>query len=360
MKRILYFGMSNNLGGIESFIINYYRKIDKSKFKIDFVKTQDKICFEKEIIDSGSKIYQIEPRRKNFIKYYVELYQLLKKHKEYKIIHVHLNTLSSIEPCIIGKMTGKKVVVHSHNAWSGKKLITKVLTNVNRCLINKVSDEQLACSEIAGKYMFKNKKFCIIKNAIDAKKFIYNFEVRKKIRKEFNISNEFLIGIVGRLEAQKNHIFILKVLKEVLKNEENIKLIIIGNGSLREKLFDYCKQQKIDSKVIFAGERNDVNEILQALDLFVMPSKFEGLGIVAIEAQAAGLKTLVSEAIPKEAYVTELIESISIENPIEWKNKIIQCYKTQTERRNTLKEIEDSGYDIDNEVTKLEKIYDNL
>lgn len=362
MKRILYFGMSNNLGGIENFVINYYRKIDKSKFKIDFVKTQDKICFEKEIVDNGSKIYHITPRRKNFIKYYIELYKLLKKHKEYKIIHVHLNTLSSIEPCIIGKMTGKKVIAHSHSTWNGHKFITKVLNKINSILINKVSDKRLACSKLAGEYMFKKGEFYIIKNAIDAKKFIYNQEIRKKIREEININKEFLIGMVGRLEYVKNHIFVLNVLKELLKEENNIKLIIVGDGSLKNKLYNYCKQQDIDSKVIFTGERNDVDEILQGLDLFVMPSELEGLGIVAIEAQAAGLKTLVSEAIPQEAYITDLIESISIKNTTKWKNRILQLYKTLNidKRRNTFEEIKNSGYDIESEVTKLQKIYEDL
>ncbi len=360
MKKILCFGMSNNLGGIENFIINYYRKLNKKEFQMDFVKTQNNICFEEEIISNGSQIYKITSRSKNPLKYCIELYQLLKKHKEYDIVHVNLNTLSSIEACIFGKMLGKKVIAHSHNVWKGKGKITKILIKINSLIIQKCTDIRLACSTAAGKYMFKKNKFEVIKNAIDASKFAYEPQIRKKVRNELDINGEHVIGIVGRIENQKNHLFLLKVFKKLLEKEKELKLLIVGDGKLKSNLIRYAEENQFLDKIIFTGARKDVNRLLQAMDIFALPSIYEGLGIVLIEAQASGLECIVSEFIQPEVYITDLVKNATISDENAWINLIIESLNGERNRKSQEEEIKKAGYDINTEIVRLENIYRSL
>ena len=358
MIKVLYILHSMNMGGIQTFLMNIYRNIDRDKVQFDFLLNVDKNIFSNEIKELGGNIYIISSRGKSYRKYKKNLNEFFKNHAyAYDAIHMHVSSLTNILPLKMAKKYNiKNRYIHAHNTYQ-RGFFHNMLNLINKNVITNYATQLFACSIEAGKYCFGNNKCKIIKNGIDAKKFIYNFETRNRIRKEFNIEDEFFIGIVGRLELQKNHMFILEVLKYVLRENENVKLIIVGNGSLKNKLYDYCKQNKMEKKVIFAGIRNDVDKIFQGIDLFVMPSKFEGLGIVAIEAQAAGVKTLVSEAIPEEAYITDLIEKISLSTPDKWKNRILEISKNPIKRRNMQKEIEKSGYDIKTEAKNLEKIY---
>lgn len=355
--KVLYVGMDSCMGGIESFIINVFRKIDNSKVKIDFLKFQDKICFEEEINDRGSTVFQLPPRRKNPFKFYSSLFCFFKNHPEYGVVHVHLNTCSCIAPAVIAKLYGRKVIVHSHNEWKGDRKLVKILDSINKKFIPFFSDKMLACSDLAGKWMFKNHAYTVVNNGIDTSKYAYNPAQRGKIRKSLDIDNKLVIGNVGRLSYQKNHDFLIDIFNEIFKKNSSAILLLIGSGELELQLKRKVSNLNLDNAVLFLGVRSDIPELLQAMDVFLFPSFFEGLGIVAIEAQAAGLPCIVSDAIPQEAFVTDLVESISLNESAEkWAEEINKFYYSNI-RRNTSKEIIEAGYDIQKTAKELEELY---
>lgn len=356
-SKILYFGMSGNLGGIESFIINFWRKFNKDRIQIDFIKTEKNICFENELLSNGSEIFTTLPRNKNLFKYLYSLYTFFKMHPEYKIMHLHQNTCSSIEPALLAKLYGKKVIFHSHSEWKGKKRVTKFLHLINRPILNFIADERLACSEAAGKWMYSNHDFKVIKNAIDVKSYTYDEEKRIEIRKKFNIENKFVMGNIGRFSYVKNHEFLIDIFNYVHKKNPETILMLVGDGELRQVLEKKVEILKLSEVVIFTGVSDNVKDLLQAMDVFVFPSLFEGLGIVTIEAQAAGLPCIVADTIPLEANITNLMKRISLNEDVSfWGSKIISSYENNV-RKNTYDEIKSAGYDIESVVIELEKIY---
>lgn len=359
MLKVLYVGMSSDLGGIEAFVMNYYRNIDRNKVQIDFLKFEKNICFEEEILAGGGNVYQLPPRKFG-LKYYYSLIKFFKAHKDYSYVHIHLNTCSSIAPVVIAKLFGAKVIAHSHNEWKGNAKITKLLHYINKPILSKISNYKFACSDVAGKWLFeKNDEYITVKNAIEAEGYVYNTEVRKEKRKELDISEDFVIGHIGRFTYQKNHEFLLEVFKAVCDKNKNSKLLLIGTGELREEIKKRVVSMGLKNNVIFTGIRSDIPDLLQAMDVFVFPSNFEGLGIVAVEAQAAGLKCIVSDRIPKEAFVTDLIEEVSLKQTKDiWAAEILKL-NNRYERTNTYKEISEAGYDIKSSALWLENFYIN-
>ena len=220
----------------------------------------------------------------------------------------------------------------------------------------------MACSKDDGRCWLKKKKeedIIILKNAIDIDKYKYNEKLRKSIRDEYNISDDDIVcGNVGRVVEQKNHKFLLMICKKILKINDKYKLLIVGetDNLLKKELDDYVKKFDMNDNIIFTGFKDNSNEYLNAMDLFLFPSKIEGLGIALIEAQANGLKCIVSENIPQEAKVSDNVITINLNNEKEWINKIINIDKT---RNDCTKQIEDTGYDIKNMVKQLEKYYIN-
>lgn len=360
MKKILYVGMTESLGGIESFVVNFWRNFDKSKISIDFLKLSNNIYFEDEIITGGSKVFRIENRRENPFKHMTQMFGFLKKHPEYEIVHFHLLSASNIEPIIIVKLLGRKVVVHSHSQWKGTNKLSNMLHKINRPILNLIADKKLACSTEAGQWMYGKQKYEIIKNAIDTKKYKFDMNVRNKVRDEFNFKDEFVIGNVGRLVSVKNQEFLIDLFKRIYEKDINTKLIIVGEGELRPQLEKKISQYKLENNIILTGLRNDVNELMQGMDIFILPSHFEGLPLVAIEAQASGLPCIISENVSSEACIIKNSERISLEDGIEiWSERILRL-KDNIDRLGSDKDIREAGYDIENEVGKLMQIYKAL
>ncbi|NUU75300.1 glycosyltransferase family 1 protein [Paenibacillus xylanilyticus] len=359
MKKILYFGMSGTLGGTESFVINFWKTFNKDKISVDFIKAGESLYFEEEILDGDSRIITLPARRRNPIKYFFSIYKLLKGQSEYEIIHVHLNSCSSIEPIIAAKLCGKKVFVHSHSAMNRNRLITRILHNVNKRIMNHMVDERLACSNKAGQWMFGKHDFIVINNAIPLRNYLYNKNNRQEVRKQLGIENKFVVGHVGRFTSIKNHEFLIDIFKSIREKNKDAVLLLVGDGELRSKIESKVIELGLKDHVIMTGARTDVSNLLQAMDVFVFPSFFEGLGIVAIEAQAAGLPCIVSESIPVEAFVTKLIKSVSLfESSSKW-SEIILKYSKSFKRRSTYKEIKTAGYDISDAALVLERLYLN-
>ena len=368
IKILEYGALTATKGGVESYIINQLRYINKEQFQIDFLvpNENEKLAYEDEIISLGSKIYRSYIRWKNsFFGHYYTLYKFFREHKgEYNIAVGNYLDLQNINFLIMARLFGIKIcIAHSHMAYEKRKNIIKyILVKINRILSLYFCDYLWACSEVAGKWMFgpflwdkKNK--LLIKNSIDNEKYKYNKIIRDKIRNDLKINNYFVIGHVGRFAEQKNHEFILDIFYEIIKKEPKSCLMLIGKGDLEEKIREKAQNLRIDKNILFLGERNNVNELLQSMDILLFPSKHEGLPVSLIEAQAAGLPIYTSkEGVSKEAKITNLIEFISLEKSAKyWADFILKNNKSY--RLDMSKEIIESGYDINTEIKKIENFY---
>lgn len=360
MKKVLYVGMTESLGGIESFVINFWRNFDKDRISIDFLKLSDNIYFEDEIVNGGSKVFRIENRRSNPFKHISQIVKFLKNHPEYEIIHFHLLSASNIEPVIIAKLLGRKIVIHSHSQWKGNDNLSNILHKINKPILNFIADKKLACSKEAGEWMYGKNSYQIIKNAIDTKKYKFDINIRNKVRDQFNFKNEFVIGNVGRLVSVKNQEFLIDLFKRVHEKDINTKLIIVGEGELRQQLEKKISQYNLENNIVLTGLRNDVNELMQGMDIFILPSHFEGLPLVAVEAQASGLPCIISENVSSEACIIKNSERIALEDGIEkWSERVLY-FRDNVDRIGCYEDIKKSGYDIENEVEKLLQIYEEL
>ena len=302
-------------GGTESVWINYYRNIDRTKVQFDFlVESESKIINKQEIESLGGHVVIIPPYKKLF-KYMKELKRIFKEN-QYDIVHSNMNALS-VFTLRAAKKAGIKVrIAHSHSTSNKKEWKKNIVKNMLRPLSKKYATHYYACSEHAGRWLFGNKTFDkglvkIIYNAIDLERFNFNQENRDLIRKEYNIEDKYVIGHVGRFMQQKNHVFLIDVFNEFQKTRNDAVLLLIGDGPLKEELFNKVNELNVQDKVIFGGVHKDVEKYYSAMDSFLFPSIYEGLGMTLVEAQVNGLPCLASNFIPKEAIVdtnTKLLE----------------------------------------------------
>ena len=348
-------------GGVEAVVMNYYRNIDKEKIQFDFICDSDSTDIPyKEIEDLGGKVILVPPYQKIF-KYHKELKRVLKE-GNYKIVHSHINTLS-VFSLYAAKKAGVPVrIAHSHSTTNKKEWKKNLLKQVLRPLAKKYATHYFACTEHAGRWMFNNKEInkgnvYILNNAIDLDKYKYSKKIRDKKREELGIKeNAFVIGHIGRFMPVKNHQFILDVFNEIHKENKNAILLLAGKGPLLEEMKGKVKELKLTRYVKFLGQRNDVNELYQAFDAFIFPSLYEGLGMVAIEAQVSGLPCVVSTEVPSIVKVTDCLEFLELEDTVNtWKNVLLD--KTNEKRKNHVEEIKKAGFDIKEEAIKLEKEY---
>lgn len=353
--RILHIVTYMGRGGLETMIMNYYRNIDRSKVQFDFLThREERWDYDDEIEKLGGKIYRL-PRLNPFSPSYLKaLDGFFKEHKEYKIVHCHQDCLSGI-PLKYAKKNGVPfTIAHSHSSNQNKdlKYLVKLAAKKNIC---KYSNHLFACGKEAGEWMFKTSDFEILNNSIDTKKYIYNEEKSLKIKEELDITDKFVIGHVGRFRKEKNHDFIIDIFKEVCEKEPNSILLLIGDGPLEEDIKKKVNSFELEDKVKFLGARDNVNDLMQAMDVFVLPSLYEGFGIVLIEAQASGLKCVISESIPTDAIISEKVKQLSLGDDIStWAKEILS---NKSERKEGIEDIEKSKYDIKSNTKWLENFY---
>lgn len=354
---------SLNNGGSQAMIMNLYRNIDRTKIQFDFIiDREDEIFFADEIKSMGGRIY-ILPIFKgiNFFEFTTSWREFFENHTEYKIIHGHVRSTASIY-LSIAKKFGLKTIAHSHNISSGKGF-SALVKNVLQFPIRFKVDQLFACSLEAGEWLFgkkavKSSKFKIIKNAIDSKKYKFDLEKRKIVRDYYQLSDKYIIGHVGRFHNQKNHEFLIDMFNIVSKVRQDAVLMLVGDGELRDSITTKINKLNLEDKVLFTGARNDVHDLMQAMDIFVFPSLFEGLGMVVIEAQASGLRCIVSDNVPNEASITKLVERIPLKQDI-WSQVIIGC----SEEDRTIdysEQVRAKGYDIDSNAKEIEDYYFKL
>lgn len=338
--RILQWGMHGNTGGVETFLFNLYKNIDKTKVQFDFLIGHNAdIAFEKEILDMGGRIYRVTySKKESLLKAYSELDKFFSEHKEIMGIHMHSCFINYSLPLRLAKKHNIPIrIFHSHNSedmYPTKSWIKKIYREMERKRIIDNATDLFACSDQAGKYMFKQNKFVWIKNGIDVDKFKFNENIRNIKRKELGIKdNVTVIGFVGRLQYQKNPLFLIDIFYEYSKLDADSKLMVIGEGELSSQMLEKINMLDMKEKVLILEKRHDVHELYQAMDVFLLPSRFEGFGIVALEAQASGLPCLVSDTIPKQVKVTELLHYKGInESGLQWAKVIKQILLKKTDR----------------------------
>ena len=356
--RILHVVTYMGRGGLETMLMNYYRNIDRNLVQFDFLTHRSfQADYDQEIEQLGGKIYHL-PQLNPFNPVYLRsLDSFFKEHKEYKIVHSHLDCMAGI-PLKYAKKNGVPVrIAHAHNSSQVKdnKYFLKLYFKRD---ITKYADYLFACSKKAGKWMFSIDKFYILNNAIDAEEYVFNKRIRKQIRTELGIKRDtFVCGHVGRFSIQKNHEFLIDVFAQIIQRHADSKLLLVGEGELKDKIQEKCRKLNLSNKVIFAGLRDDVPELLQAMDLFLFPSLFEGLGIAVIEAQAAGLPCLISDRVPIECKKTkQLVRQLKLEAGTEkWSEEAVRYIGYI--RKNTKMEIENADFDIKKNAVRLQKFY---
>ena len=366
MKKVLVFGLTDNKGGVESFLMTYYRKLDRSQIQFDFLCNNSAASYEDEIKELGGAVFKICARSVNPALYKKQLNAFFKEHAlEYCAIWVNVCSLANIDYLKLAKKYGIKLrIIHSHNAQNMDSTLRGVLHKINRCFIQKYATHFWACTSLAADFFYNDKikasqSFCEVKNAIDLSLFSFNSEARRELRQELNLETNLVFGNVGRLHFQKNQSFLLDVFNEICKKREDARLLLIGGGEDEKALKEKTNKLGLSDKVLFLGVRSDVPKLLSALDVFLLPSKFEGLGIALIEAQASGLLSFASaDVIPNDARVTDLLNFISLSHSAEiWAEKILsEC--TDLSRRDTHSEITAAGYNIDTQISALQNFFE--
>ncbi len=346
-------------GGLESMLMNYYRHIDRTRVQFDFlVHRQERAAFDDEIEALGGKIYRLPrlvPWRRSYLK---ALNQFFDEHPEYKIVHVHQDCLSSVILKAAAQHHVPVRIAHSHSANQDKNLKYPIKLCYKRA-IHKYATDLFACGKTAGDWMFGGAPYQIVNNAIDAASYTYCPAKREDIRRKLGIADELVIGHVGRFNQPKNHPFLLEIFSALLKKEPNAVLLLVGGGDDLPKIQEKARTLGISEHVRFLGVRSDVAELMQAMDVFVFPSLYEGLPVTMVEAQAAGLPCLISDKVPPECILTEgLVDILPLSaSPETWAEKILEKRELpHTDRR---AEIAAHGFDITTEAVKLQEFYLN-
>lgn len=348
-------------GGVEAVVYNYCSKMNLDKYNMHILHQRTASRKNKEEFTKlGFSIQEIPEKTKNPIKNYYATKKYLQENS-IDVVHAHM-TLVNFIPLMAAKHLGINVrISHSHNSDVRKKsMLRKIAEMIMKKITLHYSTVNLACGEEAGKYLYGKHKFQILNNALDLKKYSYNKKNKKELASKLKISEkDIIIGNIGRFTNQKNQAFLLDVFNEVLRENDNYKLVIVGDGELKDELINKTKELNIYDKVIFTGNIDNANEYYSLMDCFLFPSNFEGLPYTLIEAQANGLPIIASNKISEEVNISNSIIFYSIENDKidEWASLSIKLAKNKTNKNYENKIIE-NGYSISNTVDELLKIYE--
>lgn len=360
MKKIKIAMVTTNLdlNGISSVIINYCKHINLNKFSITiFAGEPANEYYQKEFNKLKIKTVILPPRKPNTFKYYLALLKNLFK-KNYDILHVHGNSSVMSIDLLVGYIAGIKVRIgHCHNSNGTSSKVHKLLMP----LFNKLCTKRFACGVGPGEWMFAKKNYGILPNGIDISNFEFNLKIRNLQRKKLNLENFFVIGHVGRFNNQKNHEFILETFKYVASKKKEVILFLVGAGPNFNKIKQLIDCHPYKDRIILYGETNDIKEVYNMMDLFILPSKYEGFPLSLLEAQINGLYSIVSNKVAKDIDITANMEFLDIDDSKKWAIKINELIDKKIKRSKI--DVEDDKikkYDIKNNVKILEKEYTKL
>lgn len=367
MIRVLQVVGKMHYGGMETLIMNIYRNIDRSKVQFDFlVHYPEPGEYDEEIKSLGGKIY-VMPRTTfgNFFKYKKALTEFFKSHPEYKVIHGHLQSTAFLYHSIAKKYGKRYCITHAHNNGVEHTIKGRV-SYLTSLLAIKHTDGFFGCSKEACEYFFKKaikkgKEMQVLPNGIEVDKYLFQSKIRENIRKELGIENKLVMGHVGRFFEQKNHVFLIDVFEQVAKKREDAVLLLIGKGPDEDKIRQKVKEKGLDKKVMFLGAKDNVNQLMMGMDVFLLPSLFEGFGIVLIEAQATGLPCVCTKnTIPLTTKITDGYYPVSLqEKPEVWADEILKAYDASKDNdREAFNQCaKEAGYDIKEIAGQIEKQY---
>lgn len=360
MVRVLQIVDCMDLGGIQTFIMNTYREMVCRDIQYDFmIFHATKQFFEDEILALGGKIYKLPSRREGWVKSRRSISKFFDDHPEYKVVHYQTSSLSFLDPLEIAAK--KKVpvrIIHSHNTKISGNRLHILFHWINQKRIKKIATDYFACGNLAGKWMFDGsgceQLVRIINNGIDIAKYGFDKTERAKVRAQLGLSDEFVIGHVGRFFAVKNHRYLIDVFAKYLEIDDNARLMLVGDGELRKSMEQYAKTLNIYEKIMFLGARRDVAQLLQAMDYMIMPSLYEGFPVTAVEAQAAGLPCIISDTITEDAVIQPNVYRKNInEQPEAWAKAIDRHALRITDNKVLIK----AGFDVSETMNTLYSIY---
>lgn len=369
MKKVLHFTIANTGGGITKFVLRLWKYIDRERFHFDFVTMSKQLDFAEELEEEGCKIYYLSTYAEDDIEQFTkEVEEILDN--GYDIVHLHTSWWRGFVLEEIAKRKRvKKIIVHCHNTDvhikenQSREEARQLHLQQRELLTEDMATDFIACSEDAAEWLYADRiskdKIQIIPYAIEVDDYKFNQKTRTRYRKMLNLQAEdYAIGHVGRFAYQKNHDFLIDVFENVCKYNERAKLLLIGVGELEKEIKNKVFLKGLENRVLFLGKRDDVAPFMQAMDIFVFPSKFEGFGIVLIEAQAAGLKCVVSNEVPQIARITDNIDYLSFEMDL-WTDRVLE-YSRGYARKDMSIILENKGYGMKALSSKFEKIYENL
>ena len=349
-------------GGIENFVMNVFRNIDKEKYQFDFAFiNRTPGVFDDEVKSSGSRIFYFDSEEKTFKNYKNSLARIIKENGPYEVVHSHMYYFSGYILKVAKKCGVKVRIAHSHETLKGRKqtFLRAVYEKIMRRMILKNATDLLACSDVAGKYVFGEKAgYRVLYNGIDLNRFNFDSEKRAQCRKKLGIEGKFVLLNVGRFADQKNHSYLIKVFEEVARKSDNAFLVLIGDGALKGDIEAQIESSNLTSKVLILSNIKNTEDYYNAADVFVLPSKYEGMPIVSVEAQACGLYSLLSDNITKEVALTDIVEYLSIDDlPINWAERILSVVKNETDRKRYNSVFYDTKFNISKTVSDLCEIY---
>ncbi len=361
--RVLHMISILEMGGSQSMVMNLYRAIDRERVQFDFIVDHaDKdTTLRKEIELLGGRIFSFPSFKGGNVFEIRETWnRFFEEHKEYSIFHTHSRSYASVYLPIANKH-GLITIAHSHSTSNGKGVISLV-KNIMQYPIRYQADYLFACSQQAGEWLFgkrvtKSSRFLIISNAINSKRFEYDSVKREYIRKELGIRDEFVVGHIGRMTKPKNHEFLIKLFNEYNRINNNSKLLLVGDGELLEEVKNQVGELHIDDKVLFVGSKANTEDYYQAMDCFLFPSLWEGLGMAVVEAQAAGLQCVVSNAVPTKVDIgANLVTFLNLNDSCDkWIKSILGA-----DRKKTSSYVKDAGFDIEESAKFLQSFYEKV
>ena len=356
---------SLNMGGIESYVLNLYKHIDRYKYELDFLVHGEGIgqC-EEEIKKLGGRVFHL-PIKARHPRLYKKEFSSLIKRENYKTIHIHSTyAYSKLEAKIAHEYGVKNIIIHSHN--TSAKIIKKIYHIFNKRTQEKYLSYRFACSKSAANWMFTKKGigkdgYFLAKNGIDTARYKFDLKIRNKIRDNLNIRNDQkVVGFIGRLSYQKNPIKAIEIFSLLQKNID-CKLVIVGDGDLKDKIQEIISRKNLSEKVIFTGSVKNVNDYMQAMDILIMPSRYEGLPVVLLEAQSAGLKCVISDVITNEIDLTDKIVRISKKaSNKDWASVIISSMRDKYNREIGYSTVNQNGYDIKTTSSEMQRKYSEM
>lgn len=358
MIRILQCVNNMHRAGLETLLMNYYRSIDRTKVQFDFLMHRsERSDYDDEIESMGGRIFRA-PRLypQNYPKYFKFMASFFQEHPDYQIVHSHIDAMSYL-PLLAAKKAGIPIrIAHSHN--TGIDLDFKYpLKQYFRHRLNSVATHCFSCGQEAGEFLFRGREFTVIPNAIETERFQYCGKMRERKRQELGVSDSVVIGHVGRFAYAKNHKFLLEIFDQIQKRKTNTVLLLIGTGEKENQMRQYAAQLGLTDKVRFLGSRSDVQDLYQAMDVFVLPSLFEGIPVVGIEAQYAGLTCVFSNKVPQEVAFTENACFIPLDcGADQWAERVLSCAENSTDR----KPVMNPKYDIKQASGLLNTCYREL